>query len=62
MSCLMTDAEIIDRLCAVTTLLADIVREQSEIILQAQLVYDGEKERKAAAELDELEIALRRRM
>lgn len=57
----MTDAEIIDRLCAVTTLLADIVREQSEIISQARLVYSGEKERAAAAELDELEIALRRR-
>lgn len=58
----MTDAELIDRLCAVTTLQADIIREQSEIISQARLVYDGRKEQEAIAELDAIEVALRRRL
>ena len=61
----MTTMEIIDRLCAVTTMLADIVRQQESIIAQHRML-DGESGKKLAekrdaayTELDLLEYNLR---
>lgn len=61
----MTQMELIDRLCAVTTALADIVRQQESVIAQHRMLdtESGEKiaaKREAAyAELDVLELNLR---
>lgn len=61
----MTTIEIIDRLCAVTTMLADIVRQQESVIAQHRML-DGESGKKLAekcdaaySELDLLELNLR---
>lgn len=61
----MTTMEIIDRLCAVTTMLADIVRQQESVIAQHRML-DGESGKKLAekrdaaySELDLLEFNLR---
>lgn len=61
--------EIIDKLCHVTTVLADLVREQSNIIAQSDvcIMDDGadgasisNKMNQAYDELDEIEMALRK--
>lgn len=62
----MGDYELIDRLCGVTTMLADIVKEQAAIIAQADMpdsVKEAlEKKRDSAdLELDVIEYNLRRR-
>jgi len=57
--------ELIDRLCAVTTKLADIVRDQAQFIEQMETVDEEIKkqfaEKRAAAdeELDHIELTLR---
>lgn len=69
----MTQMELIDRLCAVNTLLSDIVREQAEIIAQHGIeryppkTDTGEelddlfgKTRRAEKENDLIEAALRK--
>ncbi len=57
----MTQAELIDRLCTVTTALSNIVREQASIIEQARLVNEEVAAQREAAEneLDLLELAMR---
>lgn len=62
----MEDYELIDRLCGVTTMLADIVKEQAAIIEQADIpdsVKEALKQKRDAAdsELDVIEYGLRRR-
>lgn len=65
----MSLIEIIDKLCHVTTVLADLVREQSNIIAQSDvcIMDDGadgasisDKMNQAYDELDEIEMALRK--
>lgn len=53
----MSPYEIIERLCAVTRLQADIILKQAEVIEQANIVYSTDEElqqmrTKAAAELE----------
>ena len=60
----MGSYEMIDRLCEVTTMLADLVKEQASLLAQADipdetLVALHEKRQKADDELDTLEYALR---
>ena len=61
----MNALELIDRLCAVTTKLADIVRDQDQFIEQMETVDEEIKkqfaEKRAAAdeELDLIELKLR---
>lgn len=66
---MMSLIQIIDKLCHVTTVLADLVREQSNVIAQSDLcLLDGEAggnriaelQQRADDELDEIEMALRR--
>lgn len=65
----MSLIQIIDKLCHVTTVLADLVREQSNVIAQSDLcLLDGEVggnriaelQQRADDELNEIEMALRR--
>lgn len=61
----MSDIELIDRLCKVTTILADIVGKQAAIIQQHGLILedDGSLEalrREADEQLDDIELANRR--
>lgn len=59
----MTNLELIDRLCAVSTTLMDIVLEQQTALEQLQTgAEDGlrEKTEEAQRELDLLEYSLRR--
>lgn len=65
----MSLIQIIDKLCHVTTVLADLVREQSNVIAQSDLcLLDGEAggnriaelQQRADDELNEIEMALRR--
>lgn len=65
----MSLTQIIDKLCHVTTVLADLVREQSNVIAQSDLcLLNGEAggnriaelQQRADDELDEIEMALRR--
>ena len=62
----MTEFELVDRLCAVNTLLSDIVRELAAIIAQHGITpLDGDLSGKIAAadaENDLLEAAMRGRM
>lgn len=62
----MSQAELIDRLCAVNVLLTDIVREQAAIMQQHGIeVVDGnlpEQIQQAEDENDLLELALRSRV
>ncbi len=58
----MSDAELIDRLCAVINMLSEIIREQRNIISQASLVYDDARSREAADELGKIEFALGRQL
>ena len=61
----MNTLELIDRLCAVTTKLADIVRDQAQFIEQMETVDEetkkhfAEKREAADEELDLIEIRLR---
>lgn len=60
----MGSYEMIDRLCGVTTMLADLVKEQASLLAQADipdetLVALHEKQQKADDELNTLEYALR---
>lgn len=61
----MTTMEIIDRLCVVTTMLADIVRQQESVIAQHRMLDSesgkklAEKRDAAYSELDLLEYNLR---
>lgn len=60
----MRQFEIIDRLCGVTTMLADLVREQASIIAQADLPDEtkealAQRRKKADDELDALEYGMR---
>lgn len=53
----MSPYEIIERLCAVTRLQADIILKQAEVIEQANIAYSTDEElqqmrTKAAAELE----------
>ena len=57
--------ELIDRLCAVNTLLTEIVKEQAEIIAQSDIDVNSQKNflnktEKAEQENDLIEAALRR--
>lgn len=57
--------ELIDRLCAVNTLLTEIVKEQAEIIAQNDIDVNSQKKflnktEKAEQENDLIEAALRR--
>lgn len=57
--------ELIDRLCAVNTLLTEIVKEQAEIIAQSDIDVNSQKKflnktEKAEQENDLIEAALRR--
>lgn len=57
--------ELIDRLCAVNTLLTEIVKEQAEIIAQNDIDVNSQKKfldktKKAEQENDLIEAALRR--
>ena len=61
-NCSMSDAELIDRLCAVINILSEIIREQRNIISQASLVYDDARSRDAADELGKIEFALGRQL
>ena len=61
----MGTLEIIDRLCAVTSLLAEIVKEQTIAIAQSEIAEEVkaelmEKQNKADEELDLLEYKMRR--
>ncbi len=65
----MSLIEIIDKLCHVTTILSDLVREQSGIIAQSNLCImdDCENENSISSKmqtasdaLDEIEMALRK--
>lgn len=65
----MSLIEIIDKLCHVTTVLSDLVREQSNVMAQYGVVLmdDGSDENailrlqaQADEELDEIEMALRK--
>lgn len=61
----MGEYEMIDRLCGVTTMLADLVREQAAIIAQADIPEEtkhliAEKRDATDEELDILEYHLRR--
>lgn len=65
----MSLIEIIDKLCHVTTVLSDLVREQSSVMAQSGVVLmddgtDGNAisrlQEQADTELDEIEMALRR--
>lgn len=61
----MGEYEAIDRLCGVTTMLADLVREQAAIIAQADIPEETKqiiaKKRSAAdKELDIIEYGLRK--
>jgi hypothetical protein len=56
----MGDLEIIDKLCEVTTLQNDIIREQAMIIRQSEIIDAFEKERDDANNmLDVIELELR---
>lgn len=60
----MGNYEAIDRLCGVTTMLADLVREQAALLEMADLPEETlvalrEKRAKASGELDILEYSLR---
>jgi len=56
----MTDLEMIDKLCEVTTLQSDIIRKQSTIIAQSEIANELEEERKLVDEiLDTVELNLR---
>lgn len=61
----MNALELIDRLCAVTTKLADIVRDQAQFIEQMETVDEeikkqfAEKREAADEELDLIELKLR---
>lgn len=56
----MTDLEMIDKLCEVTTLQSDIIRKQATIIAQNEIVNSMEEERKLVDEiLDSVEFNLR---
>lgn len=61
----MNALELIDRLCAVTTKLADIVRDQAQFIEQMEAVDEeikkqfAEKREAADEELDLIELKLR---
>ena len=56
----MSDLEIIDKLCEVTTLQNDIIREQTMIIRQHEIIDIFEKERDDANNmLDVIELELR---
>lgn len=56
----MSDLEIIDKLCEVTTLQSDIIRKQATIIAQNEIVNSMEEERKLVDEiLDSVEFNLR---
>ena len=57
--------ELIDRLCEVTTQLADLVRKQAAIIMQSDITEETKKELEAERkpiddELDLLEYKMRR--
>ncbi len=65
----MSLIQIIDKLCHVTTVLSDLVREQSNIMVQSGVVLmdngSGENaisrlQEQADTELDEIEMALRK--
>lgn len=62
----MSQAELIDRLCAVNVLLTDIVREQAAIMQQHGIEVIGgdlpERIQQAGDENDLLELALRSRI
>lgn len=56
----MSDLEIIDKLCEVTTLQSDIIREQTMIIRQHEIIDTFEKKRDDANNiLDVIELELR---
>jgi len=56
----MTDLEIIDKLCEVTTLQSDIIRKQATIIAQNEIANSLEDERQIVDEiLDSVELNLR---
>ncbi len=66
----MSLIQIIDKLCHVTTVLSDLVREQSNIMVQSGVVLmdngSGENaisrlQEQADTELDEIEMALRKK-
>ncbi len=65
----MSLIKIIDKLCHVTTVLANLVREQSNVIAQSDLCllngetggnHIAELQAQADDELDEIEMALRK--
>ena len=56
----MTDLEIIDKLCEVTTLQSDIIRKQAIAIAQNEIADNLEEERKTVDDiLDTVEFNLR---
>jgi len=56
----MTDLEMIDKLCEVTTLQSDIIRKQATIIAQNEIANSLEDERQIVDEiLDSVELNLR---
>lgn len=56
----MSDLEIIDKLCEITTLQNDIIREQTMIIRQHEIVDVFKNERDTASNmLDVIELELR---
>ena len=56
----MSNLETIDKLCEVTTLQSDIIREQTMIIKQHEIIDTFEKERDDANNiLDVIELELR---
>ena len=56
----MSDLEIIDKLCEITTLQNDIIREQTTIIRQHEIVDVFKNERDTASNmLDVIELELR---
>lgn len=63
----MGEYSIIDRLCSVTSILAEIVKKQEEVIAQHQISEEVNKELqemrdKADSELGAIEYNLRRRI
>lgn len=65
----MSLIEIVDKLCHVTTVLSDLVQEQSNIMVQSGVILmdngSGENaisrlQEQADTELDEIEMALRK--
>lgn len=56
----MTDLEMIDKLCQATTLQADIIQKQAEVIAQSKIADGLADERKIVDEiLDSVEFNLR---